>query len=100
MKINHDRILFLGIGGGNDVFSCILAMLSLREIGWTWNSCAIAGVLSPFHKHTGMHTRYHQVLEISAISKRHVVRNDRTIKIGFVDSIVAELVQKEKNLGI
>ncbi len=88
-----DNVLFVGIGGGNDVFSCILAAQCLKDIGWKFDRCDFAGVLSPFHEHTGKlyppipHLRF-----IESNSRRYVVRKDGAAivrqQISFVDASV------------
>ncbi|MES2215917.1 MAG: DUF1152 domain-containing protein [Patescibacteria group bacterium] len=91
-----DRVLFVGIGGGNDVFSTILAALSLWQMGWRWKSCSLAGVLSPFHHHdvVGL-TTLPGVSCVWSNSKRKVVRRDKEFEIGFVDACVAKLVAEQ-----
>ncbi len=100
MNTQHDRILFIGIGGGNDIFSTILAILSLRKAGWKWNQCSIAGVLSPFHIHTGTTLRARDLIEITPESKRFIDRNDGTKGIGFIDATVSRIIRETPQLGI
>ncbi|MFA5135629.1 MAG: DUF1152 domain-containing protein [Patescibacteria group bacterium] len=50
MRVN--KILFVGTGGGNDIFSTWLAGMALADLGWQWKEFAVAGVLSPFHDHS------------------------------------------------
>lgn len=93
------RALFVGIGGGNDVFSALLAASSLKRIGWKWDECAFAGVLSPFHSHRVERTSIGGFYKIDRFSTREVRRNDRTIEIGFVDATVAKIVSGDSDLG-
>ncbi len=96
-----DNVLFVGIGGGNDVFSCILAANCLKDIGWKFDRCDFAGVLSPFHEHTGMlyppvpHLRF-----IDADSRRYVVRKDGAAivrrEISFVDASVLGAIRASR----
>lgn len=109
MQINQksfNKVLFVGTGGGNDVFSTILAALSLRAEGFTWESCDIAGVLSPFHKHTGKVPQFNpevrekqfKVKQITADSKRFIVTAQTKKEIKFVDAVVAKMVTKSSTL--
>ncbi|MCI0532829.1 hypothetical protein L0Y49_01265, partial [bacterium] len=86
-----DSILFVGIGGGNDVFSGILASLSLKRLGWKWGRADFAGVLSPFHHHTGSLAEMQGVIKINPDSKRFLTRNNYQKEIVFVDNAVALL---------
>ena len=90
----YQKVLFIGTGGGNDVFSTILAALSLQRT-MTWESCAIAGVLSPFHIHKPVQaTAYPGVVEILPTSKRYVQNKKDCKEISFVDATVAALVDQ------
>lgn len=97
---NLNRVLFIGTGGGNDIFSTLLAKFSLWEDGWRWKECDIAGVLSPFHRHTCVETGVTGVYKISPTDERFVPRKDKEVKIGFVDAAVAKMVAAEKSLGV
>lgn len=103
-KPNHyNRILFVGTGGGNDVYSAILALMQLKHDGWSWNHCDIAGVLSPFHLHTGPYaysSKHYPVKHITEQSKRSIVTKKETTEIKFVDAAVAKLVAHNPDLGI
>ncbi len=88
------KVLFVGTGGGNDVFSTTLAMSALWQTGWRWQECALAGVLSPFHRHS---TVYHDIEGLSVVnkdSKRFLLRYDNQKEIGFVDARVSEMASK------
>ena len=94
------KVLFVGIGGGNDVFSTVLAVQSLHNLGWSWNSCDIAGVLSPFHRHTCIGTDVVAVFCTKPQSERFLVRNDGEVKIGFVDATVSRMIHEKQLYGI
>lgn len=91
-----ERVLFFGIGGGNDIFSTTLAMASLWKLGWRWDECAIAGIISPFHEHTVVETDIPGVYETKPDSKRLLLRKDAGREIKFVDSKVSEMISTEK----
>lgn len=96
MKI--EKILFVGIGGGNDVFSGLLAAMSLWNIGWRWRVCDFAGVLSPFHAYSGMQEYFHihhsgKHVVIGSDSQRFIRRKHSLEKIGFVDATVSNMLQ-------
>lgn len=103
-KRNHyEKILFVGTGGGNDIYSTILAAMQLRHDGWDWKHCDIAGVLSPFHQHSGRHAysgKQYPVKHITENSKRYIVDKKGTTEIKFVDAAVAKLVAHHPELGI
>lgn len=88
----YKRVLFFGIGGGNDIFSTTLAMASLWKMGWRWHECALAGVVSPFHGHTVVETGIVGVYQTFPDSKRSLLRKDVAKEIKFVDSKVSEMV--------
>ncbi len=88
-----DRVLFVGTGGGNDVFSTLLAAASLWEEGWRWRSCDIGGVISPFHKHNLVSTNVSGVFFTTQNSTRRLLSKDGSGKaIRFVDAKVAEML--------
>lgn len=89
-----DNVLFIGTGGGNDIFSTALAALALRNKGYTWNEHSFAGVLSPFHEHTNI-TRYcSNVSIVNPNSERYVATKQDRFKIGFVDAAVAKMAKE------
>lgn len=88
-----DSVLFVGTGGGNDVFSTILASHCLREYGLRWGRSAIAGVLSPFHFHELGSTVFPGVGLVTPTSVRRLSRRGDYREIGFVDSVVSRLVR-------
>lgn len=88
-----NRVLFIGTGGGNDVFSTTLAAMCLWKQGWRWDSCDIAGVLSPFHRHTGK-KHANGVLRIVPSSKRFLIRKDTQTEIPFIDATVAKMIEQ------
>ena len=91
--VSVNRILFVGTGGGNDVFSTFLAAASLWEEGWRWKSCDVGGVISPFHIHTSVPTDIPGVYQTMPDSTRHLLLRDGSGKdIGFVDAHVAEML--------
>lgn len=96
------RVLFVGTGGGNDVFSTTLAILALRDLGWLWESCSIAGVLSPFHRHAGVVPQgpapWSPVI-ITERARRFVPRTPEK-EIGFMDAAVAKMVDMELALRV
>lgn len=95
-----DRIAFLGAGGGNDVFSCLLAAASLKRLGWEWKRASIGGILSPFHGHDiGWAAGYYRGT-IRPDSTRSLKRRGEETRIPFVDAKVAELVEQARPYGI
>jgi len=101
--LRYDKVLFVGTGGGNDVFSTTLAMLALREIGFEWNSCAVAGVLSPFHRHEGLILTEDPnvaVVPESGSVRRIVPRLRDPIETGVVENAVAALAATERDLRV
>jgi hypothetical protein len=92
MKHNYSRVLFVGTGGGNDVFSTLLAALELehRDSGWQWDSADIAGVLSPFHRHDNTKEILPGCFLTSPESTRHLLTTGK--QIGFIDATVAKLI--------
>ena len=99
-QINAKKVLFIGIGGGNDVFSTVLARESLKNLGHKWDSADIAGVLSPFHKHSNLTEVATRAFKINSNSERFVVRNDGEIKLGFIDATVAKMIESGAVPGI
>lgn len=94
-----ENVLFLGAGGGNDVFSTVLAVDAMRRYGHTWDRCSIAGVLSPFHEHAGLERVAPGFYRTgSGASARPHRRNDRHDP--FPDPVVARMVERESQLGI
>jgi hypothetical protein len=93
-------VLFVGTGGGNDVFSCLLAADCLQQLGVRWEKARIAGLLSPFHRHTVGTTADMGVARVSPYSRRYLQRYNAPREIGFVDARVAALVETEHPLGI
>lgn len=97
-----ERIAFVGTGGGNDVFSCLLAAMTLKRHGWEWKEAVIAGILSPFHAHVGLDGAggYYRGT-VRPTSKRFLKRRGEDRKpIGFIDAKVAELVAAHRPYGI
>ncbi|MEI6378584.1 MAG: DUF1152 domain-containing protein [Candidatus Falkowbacteria bacterium] len=89
----YKKVLFIGTGGGNDIFSTILAALSLQRT-MAWDSCAIAGVLSPFHIHKPVQgTAYPGVVEILTDSKRYIQNKNSSKEISFIDAMVTSLTR-------
>ena len=87
------RVLFVGTGGGNDVFSTTLAIDALWRSGWRWDECAIAGVLSPFHAHTATPCKaFRGVTKTGPADTRTLLRKGDARTIGFVDAAVAKMV--------
>ncbi|MEI6511264.1 MAG: DUF1152 domain-containing protein [Candidatus Uhrbacteria bacterium] len=96
------NVLFVGTGGGNDIFSTTLAMLSLRAAGIEWKSCSVAGVLSPFHRFDGLEpTDCPQVFSVPDRDIRRIVpcRVDR-IESPMVERTVAALASAELEMRI
>jgi hypothetical protein len=95
-----ERIAFVGTGGGNDVFSCLLAAMTLKRHGWEWKKAYVGGILSPFHRHDiGWADGYHRGT-IQPGSKRFLTRRGEERAIGFVDAKVAEMIGAVKPCGI
>jgi len=91
--VNVNRILFVGTGGGNDIFSTFVAVASLWTEGWRWTACDIAGVISPFHTHTVVPTDIPGVFLTTPNTTRHLLSKAGPGKsINFVDAKVAEIV--------
>lgn len=88
-------ILFVGTGGGNDIFSTILAMGCLWRLGWRWDYAGIAGVLSPFHNHHVSKTFVDGIFQIKNYSTRAVNKYGFPGRIGFVDAVVADMILSE-----
>ncbi len=93
---HFNRVLFVGIGGGNDIFSGLLAAASLKRLGWSWDECALAGVVSPFHRITTRPTRMPGVGVITPDSERFLIRRDLPRKIPFVSAEVSLMVGSER----
>lgn len=93
-KLN--KVLFFGTGGGNDIFSTVLAILSLRQFGISYDSCDIGGVISPFHVHDVVSTDIPGAFITHADARRFINRKDYQKEISFIDSAVAEMAQAEK----
>ena len=91
----HENVLFVGIGGGNDIFSTLLAMSALRYLGWSWKRCAIAGALSPFHDHDVIATGARCLRVIKTTSKRYIPTRVGAAerRIEFVDATVSRLAR-------
>ncbi|MEA3249381.1 MAG: DUF1152 domain-containing protein [Patescibacteria group bacterium] len=98
-KGEFNRVLFVGIGGGNDIFSCVLAAASLKRLGWEWNECAFAGVVSPFHRITMRSTPMPGVSIITPESERFLIRHDMPRKIPFISASVSQMVKDEDVYG-
>lgn len=95
--MKFEKILFLGTGGGNDVFSATLAADALRGIGWTWERAALGGVLSPFHEHH-IEPLGSGFGRVSPASRREAVRRGWRRDVGFVDASVARLIAEDATL--
>lgn len=91
--------LVVGTGGGNDIFSTLLAPPSLWEAGFRWSGApGLAGMLSPCHDHTGEPDKEDdKLLIIRPDSKRFMRRpgKDGSKEIGFIDAAVSALVEQE-----
>lgn len=90
------NVLFIGIGGGNDVFSNVFAIDSLRRLGWQFDKCSIAGPISPFHYHTVEKTGIEGLFKTTAESRRFLMRRGQEKSIGFIDAHVRKMLD-EKN---
>ncbi|HTK60036.1 MAG TPA: DUF1152 domain-containing protein [Candidatus Baltobacteraceae bacterium] len=96
-----ERIAFVGTGGGNDVFSCLLAAMTLKRHGWEWKHAYVAGILSPFHGHDVEGAGGYYRGTVRPTSKRFLKRRGEDKRpIGFIDAKVAELVEALKPCGI
>lgn len=94
------NVLFVGTGGGNDVFSTTLAMDALWRSGWRWQECAIAGVLSPFHAHSSQGSVWFPGATITMPGDtRSLIRKRDARQIGFVDEAVSRMVAEERPHG-
>lgn len=94
-KQSFNNVLFVGVGGGNDVYSCLLAMRCMKKKGWRWRNCSFAGVQSPFHAHVTAGTGVEGFTKVEMDSTRHIVTKDKTKEISFVDATVADFVDRE-----
>lgn len=90
--------LFIGTGGGNDIFSTMLAVTCLRELGWEWDDYAIAGVLSPFHRHTVADLKLEGGWITLPTSRRFLNRRTEKPEIRFIDAQVAQMT-RQKSYG-
>ncbi len=96
-----ERIAFVGTGGGNDVFSCLLAAMTLKRHGWEWKRAYVAGILSPFHDHGCEGAGGYYRGTVRPDSKRFLKRRGEDRKpIGFIDAKVAEMIGKIEPYGI
>src|SRR6266850_8375459 len=86
------RMLFVGTGGGNDVFSTLLAADAMWRYGWRWEACGFAGVASPFHRQTGTPSAVPGVLITHPLSERFLLRRGDSKEIGLIDAAVASLI--------
>ena len=98
--MRHKRVLLIGTGGGNDIFSTMLAAMSLWDKGWRWEECSIAGVLSPFHRYRNIDLVADGFNLITPNSERWLRRKDYEKKIGFVDAAVSQMINEEPALNI
>lgn len=98
----YRNVLFVGTGGGNDIFSTTLAMLALRERGMDWERCSVAGVLSPFHRYRGLRrTDNPDVVAVTDSDIRRIVpRLKDAFEIGMVEPHVAAMAARERDLKI
>lgn len=95
MNHDHENVLFVGMGGGNDIFSTILAIASLKKDGWRWKKCAIAGPIGPFFRYDGMvPTGINGVFRLTENATRYLWRKDSPKDIGLVNSAVAKMLKK------
>lgn len=91
-----NKVLFVGIGGGNDIFSTLLVALALKKAGWKWSEAGIAGVLSPFHTHYNKVTNIPNVVRITPGSTRFLTTNHTPpVNIGFIDAAVSRLLAED-----
>jgi hypothetical protein len=88
-----ERVLFLGTGGGNDVFSAMLAALALRQRGYAWSECCLAGILSPFHVYSHCRLDASGAMIVAPRTERWLCRKDYVKKVGCVDARVAAMVE-------
>jgi hypothetical protein len=100
MRRNFEKVLFIGTGGGNDIYSILLAMMVLWEQGWRWHESAAAGVLSPFHEHAVKPTVWPNVYEVNENSARFIDNYLGGKEIGFIDATVARLFKRIPMYGV
>jgi hypothetical protein len=94
MRKNFKKVLFVGAGGGNDIFSTLLAADVLSQEGRVWDYAEIAGVISPFHSYKNVvDYGIKGVVETNTFSERFLLRKRDELKIGFVDSAVSQIVK-------
>lgn len=98
MSKKETRVLFVGTGGGNDLFSTLFAAALLRRMPGreTWDHADIAGVISPFHRHTVDPTDTPGLLRTRPDSKRFLIRRGDEREIPFIDAKVAQLVESKQ----
>lgn len=93
------KVLIVGTGGGNDIFSCLGAARALEPPG-SWQ-VDFAGVLSPFHHHANVEsTPYPGVTRTLPTSKRSVRTKRHEFPISFVDATVARLIEERDIFGV
>jgi len=100
------RVLFVGMGGGNDIFSTLLAIASLKEDGWRWQHCGIAGPIGPFFRYYGIEPLGLlgrpdiDVYQATPDMTRFLWRRDMPHDIGLVNAAVARMLQHDNPLGV
>ena len=71
--MKYKNVLFVGLGGSVDTFATFLAMSALREQDWSWEKCAIATPLSPFHDYDmTLHAGFICMQTITPKTKRYI----------------------------
>lgn len=100
------NILFVGMGGGNDIFSTLLAIASLKEDSWSWRRCGIAGPISPFFRYGGIEPLgllkrpEIDVYRATPDMTRFLLRRDMQHDIGLVNAAVARMLQHDNPLEV
>jgi len=90
---NNKKILLIGTGGGDDIFSCFLPALFLKE-----KEVHIMGLLSPaaFHTYNG-----HKENVINKLGNKEIFRTiqccNNTFTIPFADTLLPSLTDSVKN---
>jgi hypothetical protein len=97
MSLN--KVLFIGAGGGTDVFSTVLAIDDLRRAGISWGRCSVAGLLSPFHSHEGFEEvipGFYRTGRGATATPHRRIANQAPLP----DGAVARMIEGEPALGI
>lgn len=99
MRKHFENVLFVGTGGGNDIFSTLLARWALESQRWTFDRVTIAGVMSPFHQFEN--TPYCSdffcpgVCRFTFSSRRYLKRRGYEREVSCIEASVSRLCEQE-----